>query len=79
MPIPAPAQLGRLAPMPDRDAQPPPDPNSLSHTKVSPTDFHLPKIDADAGYPYGSRYRSPEDKRSIDTPGFTVSFPLRLP
>ena len=65
--------------MPNRDVQPPPDPNSSPHTKVSPTDFHLPRVDADAGYPYGSQYRSPEDVKPIDTPGFTVTFPLRLP
>ena len=76
---PAGAQLVRLAPMRDRDIQPPPDPNSSPHTKVSPTDFHLPKVDADAGYPYGARYRSPEDTKPIDTPGFTLTIPLRLP
>jgi hypothetical protein len=71
--------LARPAPLPNRDVQPPPDPNSSPHAKVSPTDFHLPKVDADAGYPYGSQYRSPEDMKPIDTPGFTVTFPLRLP
>ena len=73
---PAGAQLAKLAPMPDRDVQPPPD---LPHTKVTPTDFHLPKVDGDAGYPYGSQHRSPEDMKPIDTPVFTVTFPLRLP
>jgi hypothetical protein len=46
------------------------------HAKVSPTDFHLPKVDA---YAYGPQYRSPEDMKPIDTLGFTVTFPLRLP
>ena len=73
---PAGAQPAKPAPMPDRDVQPPPD---LPHTKVTPTDFHLPKVDADAGYPYGSQHRSPEDMKPIDTPGFTLTFPLRLP
>jgi hypothetical protein len=68
--------VARLAPTPDRDVQPPPDP---PHTKVSPTDFRLPPVDADAGYPSGSHIRFPEDLKSLDTPGFTVSFPLRLP
>jgi hypothetical protein len=67
------------APMPDRDAQPPPDPNSLPHTTVSPTDFRPPTADTDAGFPYGSRFRSPKDRQPIQTPGFTVTIPLRLP
>jgi hypothetical protein len=74
-------RLARLAPAPtpDRDARPPPEPNSSPHTKVTPTDFRPPKIDADAGFPYGSRFRSPEDVRPIQTPGFTLTIPLRLP
>ena len=67
------------APTPDRDAQPPPDQNSAPHTKVTPTDFRSPKVDADAGFPNGSRFRSPEDARPIQTPGFTLTIPLRLP
>jgi hypothetical protein len=78
MPFPG-VELARLAPTPDRNVEPPPDPNSSPHTKVSPTDFRLPPVGADAGYPYGSQIRFPEDMKSIDTPGFTVSFPLRLP
>ena len=59
-PIPhASAQQARLAPMPDRDARPPPDPNSSPHTEVSLTDFRPPTVDTDAGFPYGSRFRSP--------------------
>ena len=71
-------QVG-LAPVSDRDARPPPDANSAPHTKVSVTDFRLPKPDAADGFPYGSRFRSPQDARPIDTPGFTVTIPLRLP
>src|SRR6476646_3058689 len=81
-PIPQPSsRLARLAPAPtpDRDARPPPEPNSSPHTKVTPTDFRAPKVDADAGFPYGSRFRSPEDVRPIQTSGFTLTIPLRLP
>ena len=70
---------GQTGPHAEPGRPAPPDPNSSPHTKVSPTDFHLPRVDADAGYPYGSQYRSPEDVKPIDTPGFTVTFPLRLP
>jgi hypothetical protein len=44
-----------------------------------PTDFRSPNVDANAGYPYGSQYRTPEDQQPIQTPGFTVTIPLRLP
>jgi hypothetical protein len=74
-------RLARLAPAPtpDRDARPPPEPYSSPHTKVTPTDFRPPNVDADAGFPYGSRFHSPEDARQIQTPGFTLTIPLRLP
>jgi hypothetical protein len=79
-PIPhASAPLTRPAPVPDRDAQPPPEPNSSPHTKVSVTDFRPPQVDTSAGFLYGSRFQSAEDQRPIQTPGFTVIFPLRLP
>jgi hypothetical protein len=76
---PADIQQVGLAPVSDRDARPPPDANSAPHTKVGVTDFRLPKPDAADGFPYGSRFRSPQDARPIDTPGFTVTIPLRLP
>ena len=69
--------LTRPAPVPDQDAQPPSEPPP--HTRVIPTDFRLPKVNADAGYPYGSRFRSPQETQPIQTPGFTVTIPLRLP
>ncbi len=72
-------RLATPAPLPDRDARPPPDPDSSPHTKVNVTDFRQPNIDADAGYPYGSRFRTPEDAKPIQTPGFTLTIPLRLP
>ena len=76
---PADIQQVGLAPVSDRDARPPPDANSAPHTKVGVTDFRLPKPDAADGFPYGSRFRAPQDARPIDTPGFTVTIPLRLP
>jgi hypothetical protein len=73
------ARLASPAPVPDRDVQPPPDPNSSPHTKMSVADFRPPKTDTSAALPYGSRYQSPDDQRPIETPGFTVTIPLRLP
>ena len=79
-PIPhASTRLATPAPMPDRDARPPPDPNATPHPKVTPTDFRPPTADTDAGFPYGSRFRSPQDMQPVQTPGFTVTIPLRLP
>jgi len=79
-PIPhASTQLATPAPMPDRDARPPPDPNSSPHIEVTPTDFRPPTADTDAGFPYGSRFHSPQDLQPIQTPGFMVAIPLRLP
>jgi hypothetical protein len=72
-------QLATPAPVPDRDARPPPDPDLSLHTKVTPTDFRPPAADTDAAFPYGSRFRSPQDRRPIQIPGFTVTIPLRLP
>jgi hypothetical protein len=72
-------RLATPAPMPDRDARPPPDPNASPHTKVTLTNFRPPTSDTDAGYPYGSRFRSPQDVQPIQTPGFTGTIPLRLP
>jgi hypothetical protein len=79
-PIPhASTQLATPAPMPDRDARRPPDPNSSPHIEVTPTDFRPPTADTDAGFPYGSRFHSPQDLQPIQTPGFMVAIPLRLP
>jgi hypothetical protein len=72
-------RLGRPAPLPDQDPRPPPDPNSSPHTKISVIDLHPPTVDTDAGFPYGSRLRYLQDTRPIQTPGFTVTIPLRLP
>ena len=79
-PVPhASTRLARPAPLPDQDALPPPDPNSSPHTKISVIDLHPPTVDTDAGFPYGSRLRYPQDTRPIQTPGFTLTIPLRLP
>ena len=81
-PIPphATSQLAKPAPVPDQDAQPPPDPNSTPHTKVSVANFRRqPTADSGAGFPYGSQFQSREDARPIQTPGLTVTIPLRLP
>jgi hypothetical protein len=81
-PIPphATTQLAKPAPVPDQDAQPPPDPNSTPHTKVSVANFRRqPTADSGAGFPYGSQFQSREEARPIQTPGLTVTIPLRLP
>jgi hypothetical protein len=38
-----------------------------------------PTADSGAGFPHGSQFQSPEDARPIQTPGLTLTVPLRLP
>ena len=73
------APLTTPAPVPDRDAQSPLGPDSLPHTRVTPTDFRSPNVYTGAAYPYGSQFPTPEDKQPLGTPGLTVTIPLRLP
>jgi hypothetical protein len=50
-------QLAKPAPVPDRDALLPPDPNSSPHTKVSVANFRRsPTADSGAGFPYGRNF-----------------------
>ncbi len=68
-----------LAPMPDRDAHPPTNQDASSLVNVSVTDFRTTTIDNSAGFAGGSRYRSAEDLRAIQTPGLKLTVPLQLP
>lgn len=63
------------APIPDNDFYPP-----QSSAKAGPTValkfFRSQTFDPGLGFAPGSRYRSTEDRRPIQTPGITVSVPL---
>ena len=76
-PIPPPVPpAGQTAPIPDRDAQAPPDENS-NGTRVGVQDFRVERFNDSPGYTPGSQFRTSEDKRPIQTPGLSVHVPLR--
>jgi hypothetical protein len=64
------------APMPDRDAQAPPD-GTGDGARVSVRDFRISRFNQGMGYAPGSQFETSEEKRSIQTPGLTVQVPLR--
>jgi hypothetical protein len=76
-PMPPPdRQLAEAAPVPDRDAQPPVAPTS-DETTVDLRLYRANTYDSSAGFVPGSRYQSNEDRKPIQTPGFTVRVPLQ--
>jgi hypothetical protein len=68
-----------LAPVPDRDAHVPIRQDTTSHINLSVADFRATAIDTSAGFVAGSRYRSAEDLRALQTPGLKLTVPLQLP
>lgn len=64
------------APVPDRDAQAPRD-GDHQGTQVDLHNFRVPNFPKGLGYAPGSRYRTEEDRRPIQTPGLTVRVPLQ--
>ena len=68
-----------LAPVPDREAHLPIKQDTTSHINLSVTDFRATTIDTSAGFVGGSRYRSAEDLRALQTPGLKLTMPLQLP
>jgi hypothetical protein len=76
-PIPPPhPPTDQSAPIPDRDAQAPPD-TDADGARVSVRDFRVRRFNQGLGYAPGSQYETSEEKRSIQTPGLTVQVPLR--
>jgi hypothetical protein len=68
--------MAEAAPVPDVNAEAPVSPVS---EKVS-VDVRLYRVnlyDPSLGFAPGSRYQSTEDRKAIQTPGFTVNVPLR--
>ena len=66
----------QLAPMPDADARAPLQPTE-QHIQVSVNDFRAYRPNSSLGYGPGSQFQTSEDKRPIQTPGFTVRVPLQ--
>jgi hypothetical protein len=76
-PLPPPYQpTTEVAPVPNLDAQAPvtrrPDQASLN-VKF----YRAPLYDPSLGFSPGSRYQSSEDRKPIQTPGFSLSVPIQ--
>jgi hypothetical protein len=64
------------APVPNVNAQAPITPAS-DQPSVNVRLYRARTYDASAGFVPGSRYQSTEDRKPIQTPGFSVSVPLK--
>jgi hypothetical protein len=64
------------APIPDREAQGPPE-DGAQGPRVGVRDFRVRRYNQGLGYVPGSQYETNEDKRPIQTPGLAVQVPLR--
>ena len=67
---------GEIAPVPNLDARAPVAPAS-DKTTVGVKLFRAGTYDTSLGFAPGSRYQSTEDRKMIQTPGFTINVPLR--
>jgi hypothetical protein len=68
--------LGQTAPVPNLDARVPGVPLSQETTvRVKFYDYHPPNTSL--GFAPGSRYQSGEERKPIQTPGFSVSVPVQ--
>jgi hypothetical protein len=74
-PIP-PANPETPAPVPDLGQQPPPPQDNKPHVKWSVTDFRAQKYEPGSAFAAGSRYRTGEDRKTLQTPGLLMRVPL---
>jgi hypothetical protein len=68
--------LADAAPVPNVNAEAPVTPASDKPT-VNVTVYRIRLYDPSVGFGPGSRYQSSEDRKPIQTPGFSVSVPLK--
>ncbi len=80
LPIPPnpPVQVPRsvAAPIPDSDFQAPPAP-AEGGPSIGLKFYRAETYDPGLGFAPGSRYRTLEDRKPIQTPGFSISVPLK--
>lgn len=69
-------RVGEAAPVPDVDAAAPVSPAS-EKTSVFVKLYRNRTYDPSVGFVPGSRYQTSEDRKPIQTPGFSVSVPLK--
>jgi hypothetical protein len=67
--------LADAAPVPNVNAEAPVTPTS-GKPSVNVTVYRVTLYDPSMGFVPGSRYQSSEDRKPIQTPGFSVSVPL---
>ncbi|HET6307987.1 MAG TPA: hypothetical protein VFG12_12415 [Rhodopila sp.] len=67
---------GEIAPVPDLDVHGPLIPDSTQPT-VDIRQFRNRPYDPGMGFAPGSRYRSGEDRKPIQTPGVSINVPLQ--
>lgn len=75
-PPPTHVPLGETAPVPNVDARMPVAPVSETPS-VAVRLYRARPFDHSAGFVPGSRYQSSEDRKPIQTPGISVSVPLK--
>lgn len=69
-------QVSENAPVPDVDARAPVGPAS-EETTVALRLYRAPSYSPGMAFAPGSRYRSAEDRKPIQTPGLSINVPLR--
>jgi hypothetical protein len=67
--------VAEAAPVPNMSAEAPTVPKS-EKPSVNMRVYHVGLYDPALGFAPGSRYQSTEDRKPIQTPGFSVSVPL---
>jgi hypothetical protein len=70
------APLAEIAPVPNADARAPVAPEAESAT-VDVKLYRARLYDPSLGFAPGSRYQTAEDRKPIQTPGFSISVPLK--
>jgi hypothetical protein len=70
------APIADAAPVPNPDAEAPVTPSS-DEPSVNVRLYRVRMYDPSAGFVPGSRYQSSEDRKPIQTPGLSISVPLK--
>jgi hypothetical protein len=68
--------IADAAPVPNPDAEAPATPSS-DEPSVNVQLYRARMYDPSVGFVPGSRYQSTEDRKPIQTPGFSISVPLK--
>jgi hypothetical protein len=68
--------IGDTAPVPDVDARAPVPPSS-EQTSINVKLYRSDPPDTSLGFLPGSRFRNSEERKPIQTPGFSITVPLR--